>query len=174
MRLVLLLFAVSAGCSTKKPLEYSHKAAARQFPVQGAIVSLGFAGKVLRFCDSRGSHRVGEDDEAAAVDGSPCPEPQDQNTSCQGFTLDVSVRTPPGEPNDIVDIGASSFPLHGHVHDCAASGSRLVIGTGSAVVLIDAAQNTAKTISEEGSERVAVTRDWVAWAAAGFVHLAPL
>jgi hypothetical protein len=174
MRLVLLLFAVATGCSTKKPLEYSHKAAARQFSVQGAIASLGFDGRVLRFCDSRGSHRVNEDDEVVAVDGSRCPEPQDQNTSCQGLPLDVSVRTPPGEPNDIIDIGASSFPLHGHVQDCAASRSRLVIGTGSTVILIDAAQNTVKTLSEEGSGRVAVTRDWIAWAAAGSVQLAPL
>jgi hypothetical protein len=68
------------------------------------------------------------------------------------------------EPNDIVDVGADSFPQKGRVHDCFADGKLIAIVTGSAVSIIDTDKGTAKEVSGEGGDRVAVGSGWIAWA----------
>jgi hypothetical protein len=109
----------------------------------------------------------------ATGDALPCPASEEPNTACSGLSLDVSVRTPFSEPNDIVDVGATSFPLRGRVHDCRADGKRLAIGTGSSVVLIDGAKRTMKEIASQGSDRVAVADGWIARTDGTSVRLAP-
>ncbi len=171
--LVLLVSALACACSTKAPPKEAALAlAALQFPTDGTVQSLRFDAGALWFCDASGSHRVNLSDGMATRDNTPCPPPQEPNAGCGIPNLDVSVRSPQSEPNDIVDLKASSFPLKGRVHDCAAAANHLVVGTGSAVFLIDTVKNTIKTISPDGSDRVAVSKDWVAWIEASSVHMA--
>lgn len=170
--LIILASALAWACSTKGPPERAAKPpAVLQFAAEGTIQNLRFDGGALLFCDGRGSHRVDLKAGAAAGDGSPCPA-QEANAGCGVPNLDVSVRSPLSEPNDIVDLKAFSFPLSGRVHDCAAASNHLVVGTGSAVFLIDTAQNTMRTISHDGSDRVAATQDWMAWTEGASIRLA--
>lgn len=171
--LVLLVCAFACACSTKTPPKEAALApAALQFAADGTVQSLRFDAGALWFCDSSGSHRVNLSDGTAARDNTPCPSAVEPNPGCGIANLDVSVRSPQSEPNDTVDLKASSFPLTGRVHDCAAAGNHLVVGTGSAVFLIDTAKNTMKAISPDGGDRVAVSQDWVAWVDASSVHMA--
>ncbi len=176
MRLVALsLVFLAASCSTKKPREDAVKPpAARQIPAEGNVQSLRFEDGILKFCDAAGGHRLDVKTGMFTKDEAPCPTPREPNTACSSLNPEVSVRAPLSEPNDIVDLGAMSFPLRGKVHDCAAGGNHLAIGTGTAVVLIDTVQNNMKEVSAQGSGRVAVTKDWIAWAEGASIHLAPI
>jgi hypothetical protein len=175
MRLALLLAVLAGACSTKKSPEEGAKApAATQFAASGTVQNLRFEGTMLFFCDARGAHGVDLTTGRATSNAPPCQASEEPNTACSGLTLDVSVRAPLSEPNDIVDLGASSFPLHGRVHDCRAAGNRLAIATGSSVVLIDAAKSTLKEIASQGSDRVAVADGWIAWTDNSSVRLAPI
>jgi hypothetical protein len=171
--LLVLASAAACACSTKTPPKEAAVApAALQFAADGTVRSLRFDGGALWFCDARGSHRADLSGGPVTGDNTPCPPPQEPNAGCGIANLDVSVRSPQSEPNDIVDLKTSSFPLTGRVHDCAAAGNHLVVGTGSAVFLIDTVKNTMKTISSDGSDRVAVSENWVAWVEASSVHMA--
>jgi hypothetical protein len=175
MRLALLLAVLAGACSTKKSPEEPAKApAATQFAAEGMVQSLRIKGALLLFCDARGGHGVDLKTGRATGNAPPCPASEEPNTACSGLNLDVSVRAPLSEPNDIVDLGASSFPLHGRVHDCRAAGNRLAIGTGSSVVLIDAVKSTMQEIASQGSDRVAVADGWIAWTDGSSVRWAPI
>jgi hypothetical protein len=171
MRLVLLMAVLAGACSRKSPEEAAKAPAATQFAAAGTVQNLRFEGTTLFFCDARGSHRVDLKTGRTTNNAGPCPASEEPNTACSGLNLHVSVRAPLSEPNDIVDLGASSFPLHGRVHDCRAAGNRLAIGTGSSVVLIDTSKSTMKEISSQGSDRVALVDGWIAWTDGSSVRL---
>ena len=173
-QLAVLLAALTLACSTKKPGESVGTPIAVQFSTQGEAKTLRFEGSAFFFCDGRGSHRVNLSSRIAESDGSPCPAPQEPDTACANTNADISVRGPLSEPNDIVDIGASSFPVKGRVHDCAAAGNYVAIGTGSAVILIDRSSNSMREVATHPGDRVAVTQGWVAWADDSTVHLVPI
>ena len=177
--LVLLAFVSACACSAKKPPPDTAREAAKppatlQFAADGTVQSLRFSGGALWFCDARGSHRVDLGMGTLTKDDTPCPPPEEPNAGCGLPNLDVSVRSPLSETNDILDLKAASFPLTGRVHDCAVAGNHLVVGTGSAVYVIDTAKNTIKTISSDLGDRVAVSQDWVAWIDVTSVHIARL
>jgi len=175
MRLVLLLAVLAGACSTRKSSEEAVKTpVATQFAAEGMVQNLRFEGSMLFFCDARGAHGVDLKTGRATGNPPPCPASEEPNTACSSLNLGVSVRAPLSEPNDIVDLGAASFPLRGRVHDCRADGNRLAIGTGSSVVLIDAAKSSMKEIASKGSDRVAVTDGWIAWTDGSSVRLAPI
>jgi hypothetical protein len=174
MRFALLLAVLAGACSTKRsPQEAVKTPAEMQIAAAGMVQGLRFDGTTLFFCDAQGAHGV-DLKTGRATGAPPCPASEEPNTACSGLNLDVSVRAPLSEPNDIVDLGASSFPLHGRVHDCRATGNRLAIGTGSSVVLIDAVKSTMKEIASQGSDRVAVADGWIAWTEGSSIRLAPI
>jgi len=103
-----------------------------------------------------------------------CAKIEEPNTACSGLALDVAVRASLSEPNDTVDVGGSSFPLRGRVHDCSAEGKVLAVVTGSAVILIDTAKGTATEVSQQGGDRVTLGSGWIAWTDRSKVHGLPL
>jgi hypothetical protein len=174
-RLSLLAMLPMAACGPAKTSQPAAASAASQTTVtsQGEPYDLHLGGGALTFCDSRGMRRVdlktGQDAATAEV----CPQKEEANTACSGLGLEIEVRSPQSEPDDVVDLGGSSFPMKGRVHDCAADGRVLAIATGSAVSLIDAARNVVIEVSREGADRVAVGGDWVAWADGAKIRAVP-
>jgi hypothetical protein len=176
MKLAVLLAALTVACSTKQsPRESARPPVAWQFTTVGTAQTLRFDSTSLLFCNGGGLHRVELKSGMAASLDSPCPPAPEPDTACASFEGDIAVRAPLSEPNDIVDLGASSFPLRGRVQDCAAAADRYVaIATGSAVILIDRARNSMREVAGRGAERVAVTAGWIAWAEESTVHLAAI
>ena len=125
------------------------------------------------YCDALGPHKLDLVTGKESPGGQACPKPEDANTACSGLAIDASVRSPPGESNDMIDVGARSFPVKGRVHDCAANGKSLVVLTGSGALLIDTESGVVKQLSEQGGSRVAAAAGWVAWTEGATVIVAP-
>ncbi len=128
----------------------------------------------LTFCDKRGARKLNLQTGRDAPYEKPCAHDDEPNTACAGFDIEVSVRAPLSEPNDIVDLDSGSVPLHGRVHDCAVDGNTLVVVTASSVVLVDVARAKPAEISHQGGDRVAVGSGWIAWSSAATLHLEPV
>ena len=130
---------------------------------KGEPYALRLTSGVLGFCDQRGGRQVdletGQDTAAARA----CGKIDEANTACSGLGLEVTVRSPHDEPNDIVDVDGRSFPLRGRAHDCAADGKVLAIATASEVLLIDTTRGAAKKLDSQGGDRVAIGSGWIVW-----------
>jgi hypothetical protein len=138
------------------------------------VGSIRFEGASLFFCDARGARMVDLKTGEVTAGTSPCPQAEEPNTACGGLKMDVTVRAPLNESNDIVDVAGSSYPMNGRVHDCQEAGNRLAIVTGSSVVLIDTAKSSVKEIASQGGDRVAIAQDWIAWTYGSSVEAAPI
>jgi hypothetical protein len=152
---------------------YSRSHEAARISTQGEPYAFALSASRLTFCDSRGSRSLDLRTGAEGWGSGSCPANEEANTSCSGLGDAVSVRAPVGEPNDIVDAGAFSFPMNGRVHDCADNGDFIVVATGSRLVLIDTAKGRAKDVSATGGEHVAIGPGWIARAAGTTVHVEP-
>jgi len=141
---------------------------------EGEAYSLHFAPDYLTFCDKRGGRSLRLLDARENRLDRNCAKIEEPNTACSGLVLDVAVRAPLSEPNEIVDVGGFSFPLKGRVHDCSADGKALAVATGSAVILIDTAKGTATEVSQLGGDRVTLGSGWIAWTDGSKVHVLPL
>ena len=166
MRIYAAVLAVVVACSCSRP-------EAAYVSTRGEPYALAVSASTLTFCDTRGPRSLDLRTSAEGPGSGTCPAKEEANTSCSGLSDAVSVRSPVGEPNDIVDAGSSSFPMNGRVHDCAGNGNFIVVATGSRVVLIDRAKGTAKDVSATGGERIALAPGWIAWTAGTTVHVAP-
>jgi hypothetical protein len=151
-------------------------AATKEYNVtaQGEPYNLRFAGGALDFCDTRGGRELNLKTGEEISKDRTCTPKDEPNTACSGLSLDVEVRSPQSEPNDIVDVGGSSFPLNGRVHDCAADGKSLAVITASTTALIDTAKETTTQISPSGGDRVVLGSGWVAWTAGSNIHASVL
>jgi hypothetical protein len=118
---------------------------------------------MLSFCDKRGGRKLDLKTGRSTALGRTCPNNDEPNTACGGLSLDVAVRSPLSEPNDIVDLDGWSAPLTGRVQDCAADGKALAIVTASVVVLIDVTTRKTRVMSRQGGDRVTIDPGWVAW-----------
>jgi hypothetical protein len=157
------------GASAAPPNAGSSVGSAGTARTEARVITKGepyafvLAGGVLGFCDQRGGRQVdletGQDTAAARA----CGKIDEANPACSGLGLDVAVRSPHDEPNDIVDVDAQSFPLRGRAHDCAADGRVLALATASEVLLIDTARGAAKKLDAQGGDRVAIGSGWIAW-----------
>jgi hypothetical protein len=141
---------------------------------QGAPHALRFEAGAFLFCDGRGGNRLDLGTRRSALDIAACPARVEPNTACDGLPIDVTVRAPPSEPNDIVDVGGWSAPMNGHVRDCAASGKTLAVASGSAVALVDTAHEAIRVLSHEGADRVGIGAGWVAWSRGARIELAAI
>jgi hypothetical protein len=150
---------LACSCSRSKNLAASPAGTT----AKGEPYALRLAGGALTFCDAHGGRKLdlGSGKESALP--SACPGKAEPNTACRGLSLDVTVRGPLSEPNDIIDLEASSVPLNGRVHDCAAEGKLLAVVTGSAVIVINVARSTTREISPDGGDRVTIGFGWLAW-----------
>jgi hypothetical protein len=178
MRSAQLLLAgialLAAGCEGKKPGPGEEvqdparsKAASDRLSatVQGDPYRLRLSANELTYCDARGARKLDLTSGKESAGGDACPaKAEEVNASCSGFTTEVTVRSPAGEPNDIVDVNERSFPMKGRVHDCGGFGKSLIVLTGSGVVLIDKGTGVTKQLSEKEGTRVAAGAGWVAWA----------
>jgi hypothetical protein len=129
---------------------------------EGEPFALRFETGLLDFCDNKGSKKL-DLKTGQTTGGDFVCNKEEPNSACSGFPLDISVRSPMSEPNDVVDVGGSSFPIHGRVHDCAVDGKNIAIVTASTVRFIDVATDKAVEVSPHGGERVAIGLGWVAW-----------
>ncbi|HEY2016794.1 MAG TPA: hypothetical protein VGH38_24990 [Bryobacteraceae bacterium] len=190
-KLTLLFLVLTLSCSQSKPTQKAESAAAEppssapaapapapaaaeiSATAQGEPYALHIDSGVLTFCDQRGMRKLDLKTGQDTASSQPCPKAEEANTACTGLGLDVSVRSPQGEPNDIVDVDGSSVPLKGKVHDCAADGKVLAVSTASAVSVIDVATGTSTEVSKQGGDRVAIGSGWVAWADGSKVRAAP-
>ncbi len=180
---ILLMFAL--GCSQAAPAR-SQEATATQPPrptptirpykaasapartefiiaTDGDPFGLRLESGTLAFCDKRGEWKLDLETGLQAALARTCPNDDQPNTACGGLGLDVDVRGPLSEPNDIVDVDGWSVALKGRVHDCAADGDVLAIVTGSSVILVNVANRTSKEINREGGDCVTIGSGWVAW-----------
>lgn len=140
-------------------------------PAIGGTRTLRLTGSSLEFCDGRGGHRIDLGEDRKTPSSIPCAKDDGPNGSCGDLGLNVEVRSPLGEPDDVVDFETWSLPMTGRVHDCAAENGTVVIATGTQVVLVDAAKRTDRRIGSGGAERVAVGSGWFAWSDATAIHL---
>jgi hypothetical protein len=138
--------------------------------------SLGFQIKdgVFSFCDKRGARNVDLKGGQESPSTRACPKNNEPNNSCENLGLDISVRSPMSEPNDIVDIGAQSYPVDGRVHDCSADRNLVAVATGSAVAIIDVATGTMRKLNAEGGDHVLIGGGWIAWSEGPKLHLEPI
>jgi hypothetical protein len=132
-------------------------------PAVGEPTSLHLENGALVFCDGRGARKLDLATTRESAQDRTCPAQEEPNAACSGLGLDISVRSPLSEPNDIIDFDGWSKPLKGRVHDCAADGRTLAVITASRVVLVDIKKRSAKDISQKGGDRVAISPRWVAW-----------
>lgn len=169
MKVYAAVLAVLLACSCSRP----HGAKPAQISTQGEPYALAFSASTLTFCDTRGTRSLDLRTGAEGPGSGTCPAKEEANASCSGLGDAVTVRAPLSEPNDIVDVDASSFPMNGRVHDCAGDGGFIIVATGSRVVLLDTVAGTAKDVSNAGAERVAIGPGWIAWTAGSAVHVKP-
>jgi hypothetical protein len=147
-------------------------AAPKEFSIvaTGYPFGLHFADGVLDFCDDSGGRELNLKTGKQVPKDRSCTAKDEPNVACSGLGLDVEVRAPLSDPNDIVDVGGSSFPLKGRVHDCAADGKLLAVITASTTVVINTTKSTTTQVSPEGGDRVALANGWVAWTVGSNVH----
>lgn len=123
----------------------------------------------ISYCDDRGGRKInpktGED---VRVDRA-CAKAEG-NAACGGLSIALTVRMPGLGPDDVVEAPDYSFPLVGHVHDCATDEKTIAVVTHTQVSLLDAASGKAKVIDEEGGERIAIGPGWVAWSDGAIVR----
>jgi hypothetical protein len=127
---------------------------------------------MLTFCDKRGGRKLDLNTGRDTALDRRCPNNDEPNTACRGLRLNVAVRAPLSEPNDIIDFDGWSVPLNGRVHDCAADGKAVAVVTGSIVVLIDVEKEANKVINQQGGDRVAFGSGWVAWSKGSELRMA--
>jgi hypothetical protein len=131
---------------------------------KGRAFDLRLEHDVLTFCDESGRRaldlKTGRD---AGLDRTSCTKSNERSLICASSELDVTVRAPSGEVNDIVDAGGWAFPLEGRFQDCAANGKILAIVTAVVVVLVDAPTRTQLEIGRPGGREVTIGSGWVAW-----------
>jgi hypothetical protein len=123
----------------------------------------------ISYGDDRGGRRInpktGEDVRVERA----CAQAEG-NAACDGLFIALTVRMPGLGLDDVVDPPDYSFPLVGHVHDCAVDEKTIAVVTHSQVSLLDAASGNAKVIDEEGADRIAIGPWWVAWSDGAIVR----
>lgn len=134
-----------------------------QAKANGSAFDLRIDGDTISFCDGRGARKFDLDTGNDVAMARPCATDEEGNVACDGLPLEVSVRMPGLGPDDLVEAGGNLYPLKGHVHDCAADGSWLAIGTNRVVALIDTTRGGVEEIEHEGAEHIRVTPRWIAW-----------
>lgn len=99
-----------------------------------------------------------------------CGTPDEPNVACSGIDEKISVRTPEGGPNDVVDSDGFSFPLEGKVHDCAGTGTLVLVAAGSEVLLLETASRSRRRVHPGSADRVAIAEGWIGWAEGTRLH----
>lgn len=116
----------------------------------------------LTYCDNRGGRAL---DLASGVENGRervCEKHEERNSGCGGIDFIESVREP--DQDDIIDAKVGpSFPVHGHIHDCAFSSGVLLVATGLEVVAIDVKTDRREIKSKDGGDQVAINDEWLAW-----------
>jgi hypothetical protein len=163
--LLPLCLLLAAGCSRSDRVSTAPSAALSppRAVTEGQAFALHLEPGSVKFCDNRGRRLLDLATGQQSALQEPCSPAAEANTACSGLTLDVTVRAPLAEPNDIVDVNGASFPLNGKVHDCAATGKWMAIATGSRVVLIDVSGGKIRELSPQGGDRVTIGSGWVVW-----------
>ncbi len=167
MRAASLLLAVLGLCCSRPQPERAAPTppvAKTDFtvPSQGEAYALRFEDGALLFCDARGGRRLDLKSGLEAVAGHACAK-QEPNAACAGLSVEASVRSPRGSPDDIVDAGGTSFPVEGRVRDCAAEERAIGVVTGAGLLLIDLMTEKTKLLSAKAHGRVVFGGGWMAW-----------
>jgi hypothetical protein len=142
-------------------------AAAVRAGTKRSIVAVGYTSRMrlesdtLTYCDDRGGRAL---DLASGVESArerSC-EHEWRNSACDGIDFVESVREP--DQDDIIDAKEGpSFPMHGHIHDCAFNTGILLVATGREVVAIDVKADRRDVKLKGGGTEVAINEAWVAW-----------
>ncbi|WP_159731254.1 hypothetical protein [Methylosinus sp. Ce-a6] len=161
----LAVSSTPAAPAQGKPGVQRAKAGPKSMKAEGDPRRLRLEGDALRYCDLRGAREISLKTGGETASGGACPAAAGEgDTSCGGVgKADVDVRTPPGSPDDFVDVGGVSVRVDGHVEDCVRDGSLIAVAAGSSVVVIDLDSGKSKTLDRDGADRVAISKDWVAW-----------
>ena len=170
---LLAVFVLTTSCSRTKPATEptsappSQKARALEFsvPVQGEAHSFHFDNGTVLFCTGGGARKLDLRNGQVSPSSHPCAQPPQADAACSDLDpkLDVDVRSPAGEADDVVDVKGNYYPLKGRVHDCAAFGKWLAVVTGTQAVLIDMSEGTQLELGHQAGNRIAVSSDWIAW-----------
>ena len=130
---------------------------------RGEAYALRLSSETLEFCDEDASHALDLKSGLLRSAKAACPKKEEANTACSGLAGDPSVRSIPNQPDEIVDLKGSSYPLKGRVQDCVADGSLLAIITNSSLFWIDPANPVPHEVPSSGGDRVALGAGWIAW-----------
>ena len=146
----------------------SSAASAARRGTKRTVVAAGFTsgltleGDTLSYCDNRGGRAV---DLASGVEiprERPCDKHEERNSGCGGIDFVESVREP--DQDDIIDAKMGpSFPVHGHIHDCAFSSGILLVATGQEIITIDVKTDRREVKGKDGGDQVAINDAWLAW-----------
>jgi len=174
--LLLLLTSLQADCNMTAQAAPSLDRQIRpevKASTVGEPTGLRLENGILSFCDKRGGRNFDMNTHRDVALARDCSKKDEPNVACAGLNLDIDVRSPLSQPNDIVDFLGWSVPLLGRVKDCAADGKVVVIATQFRVIMIDAMTERKQDISREGGDRVAIGKGWVAWAKGSRLTAAP-
>lgn len=141
---------------------------------RGEAYALRLSAETLEFCDDDGAHALDLKSGLMRPAKAACPKKEEANTACGGLAGDPSVRSTPNQPDEIVDLKGSSYPLKGRVQDCVADGSLLAIITNSSAVWIDPADPIAHEVQSSGGDRVALGAGWIAWTQGARIFAKPI
>ncbi|GEM_PF-3190832 len=161
---------------------------AESFPAKADTPKLGFQTKGtafgLRFesdtsvsyCDKEGSQIINLQTGKANHFSRECKPEGAGNTNCDVPGLDIEIRVPSVEPtknlkdgeiflggNDIVEVGGSSYPMVGHIEDCAVDGKSISIVTESRIVRINTEKETHYDLDKNGGNRIVTRAGWSVW-----------
>jgi hypothetical protein len=132
-----------------------------------SVVAVGHTSRMrlesdaLTYCDSRGGRLLDLVSGVESARERSCDH-EWRNSSCDGIDFVDAVREP--GPDDIIDAKEGpSFPVHGHIHDCAFSSGVLLVATGLEVVAIDVKTDRRDVKLKDGGNQVAINEAWIAW-----------
>ena len=133
---------------------------ARSVAAVGHASRMRLESDILTYCDDRGGRVL---DLVSGVESArevSC-EHEWRNSACGGIDFVESVREP--DQDDIIDAKQGpSFPVHGHIHDCAFSSGILLVATGLEVVAIDVKADRRDVKGKDGGNQVAINDAWMA------------
>jgi len=115
----------------------------------------------LSYCDSRGGRVLDLVSGVESARERSCDH-EWRNSACDGIDIVAAVREP--DQDDIIDAKKGlSFPVHGHIHDCAYNSGILLVATGLEIVAIDVMTDHREIKGKEGGNQVAINEAWMAW-----------
>ncbi len=117
----------------------------------------------IRYCDTSGEHIFDGNGKETSVNPAGCGSGAQEEHGCDAGNMDVLLRSPESEPNDVLVLPIKAFLMKGRVQSCAASDGALAVATTENVVIIDSTTGAVTEVGHDGADEVALSDRLVAW-----------